>query len=185
MSYLICRPWATGDRCKCTCVSMLVCGCMCVCLCVRVYVFVCVRACACVAFGCTCVQCVKSMEGTTGTIRVQVSNHFSSAISVNINEVKVHTHESPEKRQGGQHHYTTPTFCRYQPSVCNTVSVALLPAVILSSGELCLCGCGVVMLSSLPLRVTRVCVRVCMRVRVQYMCVCTCMRSICLIQEGT
>ena len=34
------------------------------------------------------------------------------------------------------------------PSMCDTVSVALFPAVILSSGKLCLCGCGVVMLSS-------------------------------------
>ena len=76
----------------------------------------------------------------------------------------------------------------------DTVSVALLPAVILSSGELCLCGCGVVMLSSLsllrcsdfsgigPERLqTRlrlmcphcVCVRACMRACMcVYVCVC-------------
>ena len=110
--------------------------CMSVCTCL--YVRVCVRVCLRGVWLYLCSECIKFMEGITGTMRVQVSNHFSSAISMNINEVKVRL---------------TLTFCRHQPFlVCDTVSVALLPAVILSSGELCLlCGCGVVMLLSLPL----------------------------------
>ena len=121
--------------------------CLCVCVCLRgvcLYLFS---------------ECVKSMEGTTGTIRVQVSNHFSSAISMNINEVKVRL---------------TLTFCRRQPFlVCDTVSVALLPAVILSSGELCLRGCGVVMLVLLvSSQVICVCVRACACMCVYNTCVC-------------
>ena len=80
--------------------------------------------------------------------------------------------------------------------VVDTVSVALLPAVILSSGELCLCGCGVVMLSSLSLlrcsessgngvettpdtikvNVSTLCVCACMHACV-HVCICVCVRA--------
>ena len=86
-------------------VWLYVCMSVCTCLCVRVCVRVCLRG----VWLYLCSECVKSMEGTTGTIRVQVSNHFSSVISMNINKVKVRL---------------TLTFCRHQPFlVCVTLSV--------------------------------------------------------------
>ena len=66
-------------------VWLYVCMSVCTCLCVRVCVRMCLRG-VCLYL---CAECIKFIEGTMGKIRVQVSNHFSSAISMNINVVTV------------------------------------------------------------------------------------------------
>ena len=76
----------------CMHVSVYVCVYLTVCVYVCVHVSLCSCVCARVPAWCVsvlCAECIKFIEGTMGTIRVQVSNHFSSAISMNINVVTV------------------------------------------------------------------------------------------------